>query len=74
MASNGHPMTVLSATIFVGVQALATAMAAGWAIAGLFNLGDMGEYGLMAIFAIPALYATVRYARSAAQAERGLSH
>lgn len=73
MASNGHPLTVLSATVFVGVQALATAVAGGWAVAGLFNLGDIGEYGLMVIFALPALYATLRYARSAASAERALT-
>lgn len=73
MAANGHPVTVISATVFVGIQALATAVAAGWAVAGLFNLGDIGEYGLMVIFAIPALYATLRYARSAARAEGALT-
>lgn len=73
-ARGGHPMTVISATVFVGIQALATALAAGWAVGGLFNLGDVGEYGLMAIFSVPALYATFRYARSAAHAESTLTH
>ncbi|WP_127090966.1 hypothetical protein [Aquabacter cavernae] len=70
----GTPMfTVVSATVFVGIQAIATGIAAGWAIAGLFNLGDAGEYVLMALFAVPALYATYRYGRSAAKTEAALA-
>ncbi|MBA4790055.1 MAG: hypothetical protein H2042_10195 [Rhizobiales bacterium] len=71
-ARGGHMLTVASATLFVGIQAIATAVAAGWAVAGLFNLGDIGEYGLMGLFTLPALYATYRYARSAARTEAAL--
>lgn len=73
MARSAHLSTVVSATVFVGIQAVATGVAAGWAIAGLFNLGDVGEYALMALFSLPALYATYRYGRSAAKAEAGLA-
>ncbi|TCT08270.1 hypothetical protein [Aquabacter spiritensis] len=68
-AGSGHRLTVASATLFVGIQALATAAGGGWAIAGLLNLGDIGEYGLMVLLCVPALYATWRYGRSAARAE-----
>lgn len=70
----GNLLTIISATLFVGVQAVAVAVAAGWAVAGLFNLGDIGEYGLMVIFAVPALYATFRYGQSAARTESALTH
>ncbi|MEP9376591.1 hypothetical protein ABLE91_07760 [Aquabacter sp. CN5-332] len=73
-ARGGNLLTVISATVFVGVQTLVTAIAAGWAVAGLFNLGEAGEYVLMVIFAVPALYATWRYARSAARTEAALTH
>lgn len=61
--------TVLSAAIIIATEAIATAVAAGWAIAGLFNLGDLGEYALMAVFGALALYVSYLYARKAAQAE-----
>ncbi|MEP9369078.1 hypothetical protein [Xanthobacter sp. VNH20] len=64
-----HMLTVVSATLFVACQTLASAIAAGWALGGLFNLGNIGEYVLMVLFAIPALYLTLIYARKAAQAE-----
>ena len=73
-ARGGNLLTVISATVFVGIQTLVTAVAAGWAIAGLFNLGEIGEYVLMVIFAAPALYATWRYGQSAARTEGALTH
>ncbi len=65
----GHVLTVTSATILVLTEILAVAIAAGWAISGLLNLGDIGEYGLMGLFSILALYASALYFRKAAQAE-----
>lgn len=72
-ARGNHMTTVLSATVFVGIQAVATGIAAGWAVGGLFNLGNLGEYVLMGLFTLPALYATYRYGRSAAKAEAALT-
>lgn len=68
-----HMFTVASATLFVALQAVATALAAGWAVAGLFNLGDIGEYVLMALFSVVAIYGTYRYGRMAAIAEAKLA-
>ncbi|HQS11301.1 MAG TPA: hypothetical protein PLK13_20985 [Xanthobacteraceae bacterium] len=68
-AKSRHMLTVASATLFVACQTVATAIAAGWALGGLFNLGNIGEYVLMALFTVPALYLTLIYARKAAQAE-----
>lgn len=62
-------LTVSSASLIIATEALAVALAAGWALAGLFNLGDIGEYGLMAIFSAAALYVCVAYFRKAAKAE-----
>lgn len=69
-----HMLTVASATLFVALQALATALAAGWAVAGLFGLGDIGEYVLMALFSLVAFYGTYRYGRMAAIAEAKLAN
>ncbi|WP_454917827.1 hypothetical protein [Xanthobacter sediminis] len=62
-------LTVGSAAILIATQAIATAVAAGWAVAGLFKLGDIGEYGLMAVFGLAGIYASVTYFRTAAKAE-----
>ncbi|MFG1480217.1 hypothetical protein V5F53_16415 [Xanthobacter sp. V4C-4] len=62
-------LTVGSAAILIATQAVATAVAAGWAVAGLLNLGDLGEYGLMALFGLVGVYGSVAYFRKAAKAE-----
>lgn len=69
-----NKLTVASATLFVALEALATALAAGWAVAGLFGLGDIGEYVLMGLFSLVAFYGTYRYGRMAAIAEAKLAH
>ncbi len=69
-----NKMTVASATLFVALEALATALAAGWAVAGLLNLGDIGEYVLMGLFSLVAAYGAYRYARMAAIAEAKLAN
>ncbi len=68
----GSLFTVVSATTLVGTQAVATAIAAGWALAGLMHLGDIGEYGLMALFSLAALYISVKYFRRAYAVEMAL--
>lgn len=62
-------LTVGSATILIATQAIATAIAAGWALAGLLNLGDLGEYALMALFGLIGIYASIAYLRKAARME-----
>lgn len=68
-AARGSMLTVLSATALVGTEAVATAVAAGWALAGLANLGDVGEYALMALFSVVAVYVSVAYFRRAYRVE-----
>jgi len=48
--------TVLSALVFVATQVLGVAVAAGWAIAGIFELGDTIRYVLMGLFCGLGLY------------------
>ncbi len=69
MAGGSRLLTVVSATILIATETLATAVAAGWAVAGLFNLGDIGQYGFMALFSAFAIYLTVIYLRRAASIE-----
>ncbi|MEP9354934.1 hypothetical protein ABLE93_15200 [Xanthobacter sp. KR7-65] len=65
----GNLLTVASATALIATEAFATAAAAGWALAGLFHLGDIGEWGLIGLFSLLALYITVVYARRAYRVE-----
>lgn len=62
-------VTVVSAAILVGTETVATGVAAGWAIGGLFRLGDAGEYLLMAVFGLVGLYFAWLYFRKAVVAE-----
>ncbi len=49
-------ITVMSIMILVGAEVLGVAIAAGWAIAGLFELGDYVGYALMGLFSLFAVY------------------
>jgi hypothetical protein len=69
----GRPLTVVSAAILVATEAVATAVAAGWALAGLFRLGDIGLYVLVALFGALALYVSFVYLRKASAAEAALA-
>ena len=53
----GNLVTVISVLILVGAEVFGIAVAAGWAIAGLFELGDAVSYALMAVFSAIGLYA-----------------
>jgi hypothetical protein len=52
-------ITVISIMILVGAEVFGVAIAAGWAIAGLFELGDYVGYALMVLFSLFALYILV---------------
>ena len=53
----GNLVTVISVLILVGAEVFGIAVAASWAIAGLFELGDAISYGLMVIFSAFGVYA-----------------
>jgi len=52
-------ITVISIMILVGAEVFGVAIAAGWAIAGLFELGDIVGYALMGLFSLFAIYVLV---------------
>ncbi|MBB3809318.1 hypothetical protein [Pseudochelatococcus contaminans] len=58
-------ITVVSAIVLVAAEFFALALAAGWAIAGLLELGQLFEYIFMVAFGLLAAWATIRFARSA---------
>lgn len=51
--------TILSVMVLVGTEVFGVALATGWAIAGLFELGDTIGYALMALFSLIGVYAMV---------------
>lgn len=70
MALNGkNAITVISATILVGVELLVAGVAGGWALAGMFGLGEVGAWVLEGVGAALALYFVVQFWRSATRVE-----
>jgi hypothetical protein len=57
--------TLVSLMVLVGIEVFAVALAGGWAIAGLFELGQTISYVLMALFSLLALYMMVQFWRRA---------
>lgn len=45
-------ITIVSIMILIGTEVFGVAIAAGWAIAGLFELGDIVGYILMGLFSL----------------------
>ena len=62
-------LTVVSVMILIGAEVFGVAIAAGGAIAGLFELGDTIGYALMALFSVLGLYAMVVLWRRAVEVE-----
>ncbi|MFH6781196.1 MULTISPECIES: hypothetical protein [Methylobacterium] len=55
--------------VLVGVEVFAVAIAAGWALAGIFELGDTVGHVLMVLFSLMALYIMVQLWRRATSIE-----
>ena len=49
-------LTVVSVLILIGTEVFGVALAGGWALAGLFELGDTVGNVLMGLFSLAALY------------------
>jgi hypothetical protein len=62
-------VTVVSAAILIGTEIVGVGLATGWAIAGMFGLGDIGAYVLEALFGLGALAIVVAFVRAAARIE-----
>ena len=59
-------ITVLSAAILISAEVFGAAFAGGWAIAGLFDLGEIGGYvlqGLLFVLGLVVMAAFIRGAR-----------
>ncbi|WP_167450858.1 hypothetical protein [Methylobacterium terrae] len=55
--------------VLVGVEVFAVAIAAGWALAGIFELGDMVGHVLMVLFSLLALSIMIQLWRRATSIE-----
>jgi hypothetical protein len=64
-----NSLTVISATILVGVEVLVAGVAGGWALAGMFGLGEIGAWVLEAAGAAVAVWFVVGFWRSATRVE-----
>ena len=62
-------LTILSVLILIGTEVFGVALAAGWALAGLFELGDVVGHVLMGLFSLAALYVVYMLWRRAAHIE-----
>ena len=62
-------ITIASIMILVGAEVFGVAIAAGWAIAGLFELGDTVRYVLMAAFSLAGAYLMVELWRRCVRIE-----
>jgi hypothetical protein len=64
-----NAVTVLSMMILVGTEVFAVAIAAGWALAGLFDLGDRVGHVLMGLFSLFAAWIMLQLWRRATSIE-----
>lgn len=64
-------LTLSSMMILVGIEVFAVALTGGWAIAGLFELGEIVGYVLMAGFSVFAAWIMLQLWRRATAADIG---
>ena len=62
-------ITIISVLILIGTEVFGVALAGGWAIAGLFGLGDVVAYVLMGLFSLLGLWAMLGLWRNAVAIE-----
>jgi len=67
--SGGGIFTVISVAVLVGTEILGAAFAAGWALAGLMELGPTLAYALMALFGAAGVALLTMFVRSALRVE-----
>lgn len=61
--------TVVSAAVLISAEVFGAAFAGGWAIAGLFGLGEYGGYALQVTFSIIGLIVMANFVRAARKVE-----
>jgi uncharacterized membrane protein len=62
-------LTLISVGILVGTEFIGVAIAAGWALAGLFQLGNTIALVLMVAFGLVSLYALFEFMKRAVSLE-----
>ncbi len=62
-------ITIVSMMVLVGTEVFAVAIAAGWALAGLFDLGDTVGHVLMGLFSLVAVWVMAQLWRRATSIE-----
>ncbi|MGU3539516.1 hypothetical protein [Methylobacterium sp. A54F] len=62
-------ITILSMMVLVGTEVFAVAIAAGWATAGLLDLGDRVGHVLMGLFSLIAAWIMLQLWRRAVSIE-----
>ena len=62
-------ITIVSLMVLVGTEVFAAAVAAGWARAGLFELGDTVGHVLMLVFSLGAAWIMLQLWRRATSIE-----
>ena len=67
--NSSNMFTVISLAILVGTEVFAVALASAWAVGGLFELGPVITYGMMALFCAAGLYVMVRFVQQAIKIE-----
>ena len=70
----GRVLTLISVMILVGAEVFGVAIAGGWALAGLFELGDVFGYVLMGVFSLFGIYLMVQLWRRSVAVETGHGH
>lgn len=68
--TGGNLIMVVSLGILIAVELFGVALAAGWALAGLFELGPIVGYVLMALFSGFAAYGMLNLMRRVLKVER----
>jgi hypothetical protein len=58
-------LTVISAAILIGAEVFGAAFASSWALATLFDLGNIGQRILDGVFVICGIAVMVQFIRSA---------
>jgi membrane protein implicated in regulation of membrane protease activity len=64
-----NTVTIICAAILIGTEVFGIALAAAWAIAGIFELGRQVQYGLMAVFSLAGLYVMWKFVQAADKVE-----
>ena len=64
-----NALTLVSVAILVGTELIGAGAAAGWAIGGLFQIGDLLTHGLEAFFIALALTGLYFFLRAALRHE-----